>query len=1527
MKFKLLILSLLFSVVGWGQATDLFISEYVEGSGNEKYIEIYNGTGVSVNLSDYRLRLYANGAGAPTNDVLLAGTLADGQVIVYKNSGSTLFAGINNAAVNFNGDDALALFKISTNANVDIFGRIGNDPGTAWTGTGYSTLDRTLRRKTNVCGGITVNPSGTGAGAFVTLTTEWDVFSIDTVSDLGIHSATCGSVTPPNIVLNSSNPAVGNSNITQATTNNVIYAFNLSITLADATLNNVVFNTSGSYAASNITNFKLWYSADATFNSGTDTTLDNETATLGPGSHTFTGFTRTINNGTTGYFFITTDIPCAATVGNDLTVSAIATADLTFVSGNKSGTAFASGTHTFVGATPNNVTGAATATCQNGETTVNWTTPTGCSDNVLVFVSTTPFTAAVPTGNGGAYTANTVFGSGTAFDGGFTVYKGTGTSVTVTGLTNGTTYYYKIFTRNGLIWSNGVTVNCTPTMVYCASGATNSIDSEIENVTLVGETTTISNNTANVCTTGVNNYTAMSADLEVGGSYTLSVEFGDCNGGPQYDGAGGVWIDWNNDGDFNDANETIGTAAVAVSGGNVIQDFTVSVPAGQPLGLYRMRIVQEEGGSSGSISPCGTFTYGSTEDYTVEVVVSCTPTTSVSSIAPTSGPVGTVVTINGSGFTTATSVSFGAYSAAFTLVSNSVIEATVPANATTGNITILDAGGCDLSYSSFTVITDDNSSCEGTAVTTDLIIYDIHDEYTGSGGFITIYNGTGATVDLTNYSVWRAGTYGGAYSDYANLTGTIASGALGILKVSPASCGPASTNGTIDNGFNEDDGIQLRNAAGTVVIDDVHTYVTDKGYYMVRNAGALSARTTYVAADWSITPLGPGVCEPSAGLVLPPSNGDSPSVTLNPVDVNIGCPSNSATLTVSGTEGVAGGLTLVYQWYVNVPGNAGWTAVSNGGVYSGATSTALNISSTSGLNNHQYYCQIRENTATCFTATEAAIIKDGATVWNGTVWSNGVPDATKTATINGNYDTATHGDFSCCSLVVNPTFRLDIRANDYVEIQYNLTVNGTLHVWDDGSLVQVDDSGVNTGNISYERITTGNNLDYVYWSSPVNGATTPATGLIYRWDPVFANPNTGWGFWILARNTAMAPGVGYIMRNIFNRTFTGVPRNGVVQPTIARANYTGTDFIGTNGVTITNKDDNWNLVGNPYPSAINVLDFLNLNANIEGSVRVWTHGTSPATSIGDPVYNNYVFNYTVDDYIVYNGTGTVSGPLGFNGFIAAGQSFMVNMNDGIAASETVTFNNSLRNISHNNEQFYRQTANASKSTQGTIEHHRIWLDLANTNNNSTRTLVGYVSNATYEKDRLYDAVTNALGNGMAIFSTINNERMSIQGRALPFDNQDRVPVGIKVPAAGTYSIGLSALDGLFAEGQAIYLEDLQLNIIHDLKANPYFFTLETAGFVNNRFVLRYTNQTLDNEEIENSVAAVNIYANEGINVVSTKEMIQSVAVYDVLGRLVAEKKNVAATSTVLTSVAISKSAYIVKVILENGVEVTKKILY
>ena len=506
------------------------------------------------------------------------------------------------------------------------------------------------------------------------------------------------------------------------------------------------------------------------------------------------------------------------------------------------------------------------------------------------------------------------------------------------------------------------------------------------------------------------------------------------------------------------------------------------------------------------------------------------------------------------------------------------------------------------------------------------------------------------------------------------------------------------------------------------------------------------------------------------------------------------------------------------------------------------------------------------------------------TLWNGTSWNNGTPTSSTTVIIDGNYDTNINGNIDCCSMIVNQNKTLIINSGQYVNIQNELVNNGTVNI-NDGSLVQLINVN-NVGSVNYNRnVSSLKGYDYVYWSSPVNNQilnslySNPSMGFSYEWNPTFNNINGTQGNWV-SPTTTMTSAKGYIIRasssygwtGNLTSVFTGVPNNGNITIPIQRGSLSG-------------QNDNYNLIGNPYPSAINSLQFLTFNTNIQGFVYLWTHGTAPSSTISSPFYSNFQYNYASNDYITYNGTATTNGPTGFNGDIASGQGFFVVMNDGTASTESIVFKNDMRNT--NNSQFYRQ--NNQKS--------RIWIDLVDSNLQSSRMVVGYVDGATNNKDRLYDAVTTTSNK---FYSLINNEPHIIQGRSLPFKKNDEVKLGINITTSGIYKIAIAEVDGVF-NTRDIYLEDKLLNITYDLKSNPYTFT-SNVGVFNDRFVLKYKTNNGNNIKVRNNI--------------------RKVSVYDMMGVKVFEGNDEAYQNMVL----VKNHIYIVKTEMEDGFVITKKVI-
>lgn len=171
--------------------SDLFFSEYIEGSGQNKALEIYNPTSSAINLSDYSVNTGTGGSSTATHTVRLAGSLAPGAVYVIANANAANailnVADTTSTVTYFNGDDAVWLKKISSNTVIDIIGERGVDPGSSWVVGSGKTEENTLVRKIGVQSGTT---------DWSLSVTQWNVFPQDDLSHIGSHSMTpCGPIT------------------------------------------------------------------------------------------------------------------------------------------------------------------------------------------------------------------------------------------------------------------------------------------------------------------------------------------------------------------------------------------------------------------------------------------------------------------------------------------------------------------------------------------------------------------------------------------------------------------------------------------------------------------------------------------------------------------------------------------------------------------------------------------------------------------------------------------------------------------------------------------------------------------------------------------------------------------------------------------------------------------------------------------------------------------------------------------------------------------------------------------------------------------------------------------------------------------------------------------------------------------------------------------------------------------------------------------------------------------------------------
>ena len=525
------------------------------------------------------------------------------------------------------------------------------------------------------------------------------------------------------------------------------------------------------------------------------------------------------------------------------------------------------------------------------------------------------------------------------------------------------------------------------------------------------------------------------------------------------------------------------------------------------------------------------------------------------------------------------------------------------------------------------------------------------------------------------------------------------------------------------------------------------------------------------------------------------------------------------------------------------------------------------------------------------------------TTWTGASWDNGVPTITVDAIISSG-TCPILVDTEVKSIIIQDGAVLSVDESITLTIQDNIQVlgSGQFIVNNNASILQNNASAVNVGNITYSRDAMPmRQFEFTYWGSPVAGQVLNVFSPLTLSDKFYSyNANVGVNNWVIEnQNNVMTPGKGYAIRapqgytstpQVFSGQFVGTPNNGNVSANV----------VAFNPMLL-----NYNLLANPYPSAINVVTLID-NSNL-GTLYFWTHNSAIASNV-----------FTSDDYAIRTrttGTAAVTGGTAPGIYVAAGQAFFASA----GTTTTINFTNAMR-VAGNNAQFYREA-------QDLPLNYYFHLNMTNTLGAFKQIAVGYQEDATNAYDFGSDALASTEG-AIRFYSLIPSLSFGfgIQARAYPWLISDVIPLGYTTTQAGTFDIAIDHFDTFFTD-KNIFLEDTSNGTFHNLKNSAFTFTTAIGTF-DTRFKIHYQDTSLSNDDfagIENSVYVFK--ENNQPKIVSTKSNIASVVVYDMLGRIVFSKDNVNTSEVVLSNLIANNQALIIKTTLENNVTVAKKFIF
>jgi len=459
-------------------------------------------------------------------------------------------------------------------------------------------------------------------------------------------------------------------------------------------------------------------------------------------------------------------------------------------------------------------------------------------------------------------------------------------------------------------------------------------------------------------------------------------------------------------------------------------------------------------------------------------------------------------------------------------------------------------------------------------------------------------------------------------------------------------------------------------------------------------------------------------------------------------------------------------------------------------------------------------------------------------------------------------------DIDACSMIISKNTSLIISASDEVKLTNDVYNEGQILIENTGALIQTEDDAMVEGDGEYEMQIQSqpmnNYYDYGFWTAPIEsftlGGIVPNAWGYYAFNPAIQN----WE--VKDASTVMEKGVSYAVSA--PEGFTG----GTINVTFKQDNtkFNAGDVLvplTVNG-TGAQDDDDANLVGNPYPSAIDFDKVASNNTNIQGAYYVWTN-CAGLDADG---------HHQPSGFAVYStGSGSTaacegeSNEVNIDQYIASGQGFYVEAN----ASGNLVFKNSQRVTANNT--FVNRTG----------VYDRVWLDFSN-NAGFSQTLVGFFDNATDQLDRLYDAHLFDKSS-MSLYSLSGKDKLIIQGLSSWDDETREVPLGFNTVAGGSHTISLHEAEGVLRGDVNIYLKDLYESKIIDLKQNAYDFSAEQGNY-DDRFVLIFTRSALKVDPIK-SLEHVNILSEQPVFIaVSDEENIEQVDIYVLSGKKILSYK-------------------------------------